>query len=211
MKNLIPAVIAMVVGLLTLLGYFFTGEISLGFRLILTNWAVILGALAVILGLINVVIVHARRIDTAAAGWVYSLLTATAAILTIGIGAYEGFTQGGGSALYGESVTHMLFEGVVLASQAALASLVMFFLVVAAVRMMKNKPSRWTVGFLVVVVIVLIGWLPFGVMLPANWLRDWLISVPAAAGGRGILLGVALGTTLIALRVLTGVERPYKN
>jgi hypothetical protein len=206
MKNIIPAAIAMGVGLVTLLGYFFTGGQLLALRLIFTEWAVILGALAVVLGVINLMIVHARRIDTRARGWVYSLLTAAAVVFTVAIGVLEGR-----EAIYAPgSYTSLLFSGVLVASQAALASLVMFFLVVGAVRLLRNRPSGWSALFLAVLIIILVGWLPFGFMGPGNVVREWLLSVPAAAGARGILLGVGLGTIAIGVRVLTGVERPYK-
>ncbi len=211
MKNIIPAAIAMGVGLVTLLGYFFTGGQLLALRLIFTNWAMILGALAVIIGVLNLLLVHARRIDKQAPGWVYSLITAVAAVVTLALGVFEGYTSGGGAALYAEdSLSHLLFVSIIAASQAALASLIMFFLVVGAVRMLRNRPSPWSVFFLAVVVIILVGWLPLSFMGPANLLRNWLISIPAAAGARGILLGVALGTIALGLRVLTGIERPYK-
>jgi hypothetical protein len=211
MKSVIPAAIAIGVGIVTLLGFFFTSGQIVALRLIFTDWAVIVGALAVLLGLGNLMTVHARRIDQQAPGWVYSLLTALAAIGTLAIGLFESLRSGGPVLAQQDTVTHLLFQGVVVASQAALASLAMFFLVAAAVRMLKTKPSGWSVFFLIVVVISLIAWIPFPGLGLANQFRDWLISVPAAAGARGILLGVALGTIAIGLRVLTGMERPYKD
>jgi hypothetical protein len=207
MKNVIPAAIAIGVGLVTLLGFFFTGGELIALRLVFTEWAIVLGALAVLLGLLNLLRVHARRIDARAPGWPYSILTVLAAVVTLAIGLVEG-----GPALYGESsLTTLLFNGVLLASQAALASLVMFFLVAAAVRMLRSNVTPWSVGFLAVVVIVLVGWLPLSFLSPVNQLREWLLRVPVAAGARGILLGVALGTITIGLRVLSGAERPYKD
>jgi len=35
------------------------------------------------------------------------------------------------------------------------------------------------------------------------------VAVPAAAGMRGILLGVSLGAVIASLRILIGIERPY--
>jgi hypothetical protein len=207
MRNVIPAAIALSVGLITLLGYFFGGVVP--FRLILTDWAVMLGALAVILGLINLVIVHARRIEAQSQGWLYSVLTVGALLVTLAVGIFEFLS---GSNMYAsDSLSNLLFNGVIAASQAALASLVMFFLVVAAVRMLRTKPNAWSILFLAVIVITLVAWLPFEQMGLANAFRDWMISVPAAAGARGIVLGIALGTIAIGLRVLTGVERPYKD
>ena len=77
--------------------------------------------------------------------------------------------------------------------------------------MLRAKQSGWSIFFLVIVVISLVAWLPFRSLGFANAIRDWLIAVPASAGARGVLLGVALGTIAIGLRVLTGVERPYQD
>jgi hypothetical protein len=60
-------------------------------------------------------------------------------------------------------------------------------------------------------VIVLLGQVPIGARL---WdqlpvIKDWVLEVPALAGARGILLGVALGTAATGLRVLLGIDRPY--
>jgi hypothetical protein len=40
-------------------------------------------------------------------------------------------------------------------------------------------------------------------------IRPFIAQVLAAAGARGILLGVALGTLTTGLRILFGVDRPY--
>ena len=127
------------------------------------------------------------------------------------IGSLESLKFGSPSLYQPGSLTETLFTGVIIASQAALASLTMIFLVIAAVRLLKNKPNRWSVLFLAVAVIVLIGWIPFSLLGSLNPIRDWIINVPVSAGARGILLGVALGTLMIGLRVLTGIERPYKD
>jgi hypothetical protein len=40
-------------------------------------------------------------------------------------------------------------------------------------------------------------------------LRSLLVQIPAVAGARGVLLGVALGAIATGLRILMGVDRPY--
>ena len=69
------------------------------------------------------------------------------------------------------------------------------------------------IGFLAVILIVLLGWLPFAPVQnsPLPGLRDWLLRVPTTAGARGILLGVALGTVMVGLRTLLGTEWPRRE
>jgi hypothetical protein len=211
MKYVIPAAIALGVGLVTLLGYFIQAAELLTLRMILINWAVILGGLAVLVGLLNLIIVHFRRMQTGARGSFYSLLTAAAAVATFLVGAGESLRLGGPTLYQQGSLTNLVFNGVIVASQAALASLVMFFLVAAAVRLLRTKPNRWSVIFLVTVVVILVGWLPLAFLSPVNVAREWLLNVAVTAGARGILIGVAIGALVVGLRVLIGVERPYKD
>ncbi len=211
MKYVIPAAIAIGVGLITLLSYLVQNSQLLAIRLILTDWAVILGGLAVLVGLLNLLLVHARRVQAQSRGWFYSLITAGAALLTLVLGIVEGLGQDTPALYQQTSITRLLFSGVLVTSQAALAVLVMFFLIVGAVRMLRTRADLWSVGFLAAVVITLIGWLPLQFAAPLNGFREWLIHVPASAGARGILIGVALGTIAIGIRVLTGAERPYKD
>jgi uncharacterized integral membrane protein len=207
----IPAAVAIGVGAIILVSYFITVPVLVAVRLVLTDWAVILGGLAVLAGVLNLIMIHSRRVQAQARGWVYSLLTAVVALLTFIVGAIEGALAGSPTLYQEGSVVNTLFNGVLVASQATLAGLVMFFLVAAAVRMLRSKPNHWSIIFLVVVVVVLIGWLPFGFMGSLNSVREWLISVPASGGARGILLGVGLGTLAVGLRVIMGVETPYKD
>ena len=211
MKYVVPAAIAIGVGLIVLIGYLLPIPTLLPVRAILTNWAVILGGLAVLIGVMNLLMVHARRIDTGEPGWIYSFFTILALMFTLIVGVIEG-RRGGLSALTAPtSITGMLFSGIIVAALASLSSLVMFFLISAAVRMMGIKPGVWSIVFLVAALIALVGWLPFSALRPLTGLRQWLIDVPAVAGGRGILLGVGLGTLVVGIRVLTGAERPYKD
>jgi hypothetical protein len=199
------------VGLIILVSYLVNNPVFCALRLVFIDWAVILAGLAVVAGGLNLLLVLARRVDQMALDWPYSLLTAIAAIVTFGVGLMEGVKTGGATLYQSTSFSNVLFEGIIVTSQAALASLVMFALVAAAVQMARSKPNNWTLAFLGVVIISLVGWLPFGALGILNRLRDWLISVPASAGARGILIGVVLGTLGIGLRILTGLERPYRD
>jgi membrane-bound metal-dependent hydrolase YbcI (DUF457 family) len=102
-----------------------------------------------------------------------------------------------------------VFDYVIAPLGAALAALVVFTLVLAAFRLLRVRRSAGVVLFLLVVVIVLLGSTP---LVGLEWLadlRDWIVNVPGMAGMRGLLLGVALGTVITALRVLLTSERPH--
>ena len=70
MKRIVPLVITMVVGWLTLVTYFW--PVVAPSRYILVELAVIVAAFAAILGAFNVLHVHGTRIFRLRSGWFYS-------------------------------------------------------------------------------------------------------------------------------------------
>ncbi len=211
MKYVIPAAVTIGTGVVILMSYFWATPMLVGIRTTLVDWAVVLGGLAVLVGVLNLLLVNARRIQAGQRGWPYSLITMLAVLLTLVVAMLEGFGQEVTPLSNPASTTNVLFQGVVVAGQATLAALVMIFLVVAAVRLLQTRPGGWSLVFVAVLLITLVGWLPLSTMGVLNRFREWLLNVPAAAGARGILLGVALGVLVVGLRVLTGMERPYKD
>lgn len=211
MKYVIPAVVAISVMLIILLSFIMPSPALMAMRLGLVDWAVMVAALAVLLGVINLLIVHTRRMASWEKGSAYSLLTVLAVLMTLAIGGVEMYLAGGSVLYEPTSLTNVLFRGVVAASMAALGSLVMFFLVTSAVKLLQTRLNGWSILFLVVVVVALVGWIPLRGLGLLGGLRSWIITVPAVAGARGIMLGVALGTLFVGLRFLTGSERPYKD
>jgi len=210
MKHILPTAIAIGTALVVLFGYLIPAPELITARAVLTDWAVIAAALAVLLGVANVIIANARRVQTGAQGWFYNLLTVLAVLVMLTVGILE--SLGGAPAIYEQtSLTQVLFTGIVVASQAALASMLVFFMVAAAVRLLRLRPNRWSVLFLIVVIFALLSWIPLSLIRPLQGLRDWVLEVPAMAGARGILIGVALAILVFGLRVLTGVERPYRD
>jgi hypothetical protein len=59
---------------------------------------------------------------------------------------------------------------------------------------------------LAVALLVLGGQVLVGLAPILAEVRGWILEVPVAAGARGILLGVAIGTVLTGLRLLLGVD-----
>jgi cell division protein FtsW (lipid II flippase) len=211
MRRILPSAVAVAVGLLVLLGYVFDGAVINSVRVALTEWAVTLAGLAVLLGVINVIRNNARRIDDRSKGWPYYALTLVALLATVVIGIAEGITNGG-SALYDEaSASALLIDGVVVTSQAVIAGLIVFALVFAAVRMLRDKQTGWTALFTIAVLIALLGWVPLSGLSAVNQAYQWLYDVPVTAGARGILLGVALGTIVVGIRIILGNIRPYRD
>jgi hypothetical protein len=211
-KYIVPAAVAIGVGLVVLMSYFIEDTALAGARIALVDWAVTLAGLAVIVGVLNLLLVHLRKIQDGKKGWIYSVLLVATVIMVALLGQAETFIPSQSEiTIEPGGLTNVAFSGILFPAQAALGGLVAIFLIYAAVRLVRTRPTLWTVGFLLVVLVVLVGWLPLTLTRPIGALREWLITVPAAAGARGIVIGIALATVVVGARVLMGIERPYKD
>ena len=200
------AVIASIVGLFVLLGYFVTSPLILEFRQLFMQWAVLLAAAAIFMGLINLFIVHWNKVNDQTAGWPYSAVLIFFLLVSLALGLIFGPDF---------EVMFLLFNYIQLPVEGALMALLAVSLVVAGFRIVSHRRDIFSVLFVVTAVLVLLGnspWLmgsdSFVAHLIGN-VRAWVSQVWSVGGARGILIGVALGAVATGLRVLMGTERPY--
>jgi len=215
--NLLATLIAMIAGLATLLGYFLRAGVLLDLRLVLLSIVSLLAAWAVLAGALNLLLVHGRKFVNQRPGWFYSLFVLLGFISVIVLNGLAPFIPGWGSGAANKA-NQWLLTYLIGTGGAALAGLIAFFLVFAAYRLLRTRPGFTSLIFLatlVVSLLVLAPW-PVGLEAPAvaggTTLRDilrTLTQLPATAGARGLLLGVALGAIATGLRVLLGLDRPY--
>ena len=198
---LVNTVIAISAGLLVLLGYLFPG---LGFLSdTLLHWAVILAGFALLVGMLNLLTVHTNNLRQRKKGSLYSLvliMAFVAALLAAGIG-----TPTGGAAMW-------IFQNIQLPVEASLMAILVVTLAYSSMRLLRRRSGILPIIFVTTTFVVLIGLAPvyaYGDVPLLTSLRNWIAQVPAMAGGRGILIGVALGTIATGLRVLVGADRPY--
>jgi hypothetical protein len=184
MRNLLgrrlPSILAIVIGLVVLAGQF-GGDVARDLRLTdlsaaLIDWAAILFAVVLVLGLLNLVAVHGRRLRAQVEGWPNSL----ALLLTVFLVLCAGLNGANSASL------QWIFTNVQAPLQASLLSLVVFLTVSAVGRAIRMR--RWgTLLMLTTAVVVLLGQLPFAESLSAELVdaQQWILLVPAVAGQRG--------------------------
>ncbi len=205
MKKILPitnAAIAAIAGIFVLLGYFFPTIFS-GIQSVFIGWAVILAGFALLLGIFNLALVHWKKSNTKDPNRVYSLVLLISLLLTFVLAGFSGPT--GGLSLW-------LFNTFQVPVEVSLLALLAIILIYSIARLLVRRPKWNTILFLITVLLVLLGAVPLlfiGELAPLTAVRDWLTQVPAIAGARGLLLGVALGTVATGLRILMGVDRPY--
>lgn len=199
LKRGIPVTIAVLVGLITLAAML----LSLPVVDLLLNWAGFLAAAALILGILNLLSVHVRRTG---GGNMYSLVLVLSMLATFALAITDaaGQTQGGVDAVF--SVVQAPLE-------AALASLLAFFLLFAGVRMMRVRRNAVAIVFLVTALFFLLTQAPLPQTLSSTLLpiREWLDAIVVVSGTRGLMLGIALGVIVLSVRLLFGLERPYSS
>jgi len=202
--KVLAAIVAIGTGLIVLLGYFFAFPLLLQARELLLGWAMILAAVAVIVGVSNLISVHFNRVTKRLKGSAYSMVLLFALLGSLALGL----------ALGPQSVPmQAMFNGIQLPVEASLMAVLAVTLLYAAIRLLRWRSDLMAIVFIITALLIFLGTapLPFVGYLPivSDLLRPFIAQVPAAAGARGILLGVALGTLLTGLRILFAADRPY--
>jgi hypothetical protein len=202
--------IAISVGLIVLLGYFVPPEMTqfgfvLTLRSILVGWAVILAAAAALVGVLNLFLVHLGRMSDNRNPDRYSILLVGAFLLTLGFGLY--LTPA-------DPTYQQIVNSIQVPVEASLMALLAVTLTFASFRLFQRRKGLMAIVFAISAVFFLLmgsGLLATLQDIPAiGGVLGFFQRLPVA-GGRGILLGIALGSLTAGLRVLIGADRPYSG
>jgi hypothetical protein len=199
-KRILPTAVAISVGFIVLLDFFIENPYLRTFRSVFTEWAIVVAAFALVLGAINVFRFHLIRIGEGR-DVIYSLALISVMFLITTFGILGGPRN---------PLVSWMFDYVQFPIQSTIFSLLAFFVASAACRAFRAR--TWESALLLAVcIIVLLGQAPVGALVwgHLHTIKSWLLEVPAMAGARGIILGVALGTVATGIRILLGIDRPY--
>ena len=195
------AAFAIAAGLIVLTGYFFPDQLE-SLRLVLVDWAIIIAAMAVLVGIFNLVAVQMEKIRARQKGGTYGALLVVSLIITFGLGLILGPEN---------PYMRLTMDAIIVPVEASLMAILAVTLIYASIRLLRRRVDVTSVLFLVVAVIFLLAIMPtpFGAI---NALQEFVLQVAgmfSRGGARGLLIGIALGTLLTGLRVLFGIDRPY--
>lgn len=203
----ISTAVAVLSGLIVLLLYFLPLVfMGVDWRSVLLQWATTLGAVALLIGFINLASVHTRKLDDEGAFPFNSLVLVVAMFATFGVV----LTFGPAS-----SWAMFILNYIQIPVETSLVAILAVTLIYASARLMRRKTEVFSLVFIGTALVILFTTSPIVTdLFPAigdtlRAFRDWLAAVPAAAGARGILLGIALGTIATGIRILMGMDRPY--
>lgn len=193
--------LAIASGLIVLVGYFYPVEPLLQLRLQLTNWAMILAGMTVLVGIYNLVAVHMEKIRTRQKDAIYGGLLVLSLLITFGLGLVLGPDH---------TFMRAMVDAIIVPVEASLMAILAVTLIYASMRLLRRRVDAMSVVFLIVAVIFLVAMMPtpFG-PIPGDQLILQFTGMFSRGGARGLLIGVALGTLLTGLRIIFGVDRPY--
>ena len=197
----IALVLAILTGVVVLIGYFIPGVAP--FQSIFLGWAIILAGMAAVVGVFNLILVHATKITQREKGRVYSAILLVCLFAAFLFGLALGPNHPG---------MRSLVNAVIIPVEASFMAVLAITLLYASIRLLRRRTNLMSILFLATALLMLVGsaTLPFGEVGALNdFLRPWFQHVLALGGARGILIGVALGTLTTGLRILIGADRPY--
>lgn len=203
----IPVAITVVVGVFLILKFFLNvGWIKLVADEIEQSCLIVF-AIAIILGITNLLRVNLRVLLRKGPDWQYKLVLIAALVITTGVGVVDLATRGDISV---GSRFHAIFENVYIPLAATMFALLAFFIASAAFRAFRARNFRATL-LLLAAALVMIGRVPLGAAFSdyVPSLADWVMNFPNAAGQRGLIMGAAMGVIAMGLRIIFGIERPY--
>jgi hypothetical protein len=200
--------IAIFAGVLALPGYFIPIPFFLGLQVVFLRGAVFVASLALLIGVLNLSRVHVRKTASGKPGGAYSLLLFLSLWITFVIVMAFGM-EGRQTVWFVRSIQIPL--------EASLAALIFFVLLIGGARLLYRRRDVASALFLGAALLLLLAviplpFLPAESLLAVEQIRGMLASslmVLAGGGGRGIVLGMALGAAATGLRILMGVDRPY--
>ena len=199
--RLFATVFAIASGLIVLLGYFYPIQPLLDLRLLLTSWAMIIAAMAVLLGIYNLVAVHMEKIRARQKGAAYGSVLVISLLITFVFGLAFGPNH---------ILMRAAMDAIIVPVEASLMAILAVTLIYASIRLIRSRVDVMSVLFLVSAILFLIAIMPTPVgAIPGDQVLLQFMGMFSRGGARGLLLGIALGTLLTGLRVIFGVDRPY--
>jgi len=200
MRRELPIGIAGIVGVLMVAEYFFGGATLKAWGSELQNWSIIIAAFALGLAAVGLIRNHSRRILEQKPEWQNSLLLLTALFATAASGIAGRQTP----------VFKFIFDRMLTPLGSAFYAMVAYYLFSAAYRTFRVRSGEAT-ALLVAGSVVMLGRAPVGEIIWKQFptIAEWIMRVPNLAGSRGVLIGAAVGTVGVGIRVILGIDRGY--
>jgi hypothetical protein len=212
MRSPVVTAFAIAFGLVVLLGYFVPQDMpDLFFLTILRSEiigaAVTLAGFATLVAILGLVGAHWRKLRAPRNPDRYSFFMLAGFLATFGFGLFAYVVRPSAVVDFLQVV-----NAVQIPVEASLMAVLAVTLTLASFRLFQRRKGILPLVFLLSILVFLL--LNSGILAAQEnipFIGDILAMLQflPVAGGRGILLGIALGSLMVGLRVLLGAERPY--
>lgn len=214
-KKHIPLAICFIVGILTLGSYYVPTKSSENYVEVMNKWQNIVAGFGFLLGLFSLFFAHYRKIARRADGWGYSIFIYIGFLIMVVPALASSGVQ-----MIGPKLTSLgwSFRFIFNALSGTMFSVLAFYIVSTAYRAFRIKSPQAAVLFAAALVMMLakvplgqmiwegvLGWTHLGI----SEIGQWLMDVPVVAGKRGIMMGLAIGGIVTALKIIFCIERQY--
>jgi hypothetical protein len=205
MRRTLPIAVVASVGFFMLIQYFIPREEFEWLYEWALDWTMVIGCFAMCLGLYSLTNVMVSKVKRRAEGWGYSLVALVGLFFMVFVGLVPHYQD---SLKYG-TLFMDIFTYIYIPIQAAMFSLLAFYIASAAYRAFRVRTVFATI-LLVSAIIIMLRLVPLGPISAVNqWLVNFILTVPNMAAKRAFWLGVGLGATATALKIMLGIERGY--
>jgi hypothetical protein len=173
----------------------------------LLRWVSVLATFALLVGVVNVVAQHGRRLMQRDSRWPYSIALLLGVFIPPLVALVSYFSG------QPRVLEYQLFQDVVnyvyTPLSISLLALLTFFAVTASIRALSSG-NREAIVLVVVAGLMLLAQLPLLTIVPligdiVAWIQNYL----ALAGIRGLVFGAAIGAVIASVRILLGRDHPY--
>lgn len=205
MKISFAAIIAVITGLMIFTGFVFPLPGLANLNTILISWAVILAGIATLVGILNLIRVHWRKIFRKHDRDLYSPFLLLAFAITVILGIWLTPAD--------KNFQHVV-TSIQIPVETSLLALLSVTLVIAAFRLFRLRKGLMLWSFFISALLFIIFGSGLLVIFPnGSPFTSWVgyLNLVPLAGARGILLGVALGSLMTGIRIILGSDRPYSG
>ncbi len=208
MKRQGPVLLAFIIGMLMLIQFFTPNPLFLRIYNLFLDWKQVVLGCTLILGTWSLIRHHTRKIERKQENWQYSYVTLIGLAAMV-LAALIWKTEGG-------PYTWM-FQNMQVPMQSTMFSLLAFFVASASYRAFRARTFAATL-LLIAGAVVMLGRVPVGALIggsigghevTVSTVADWILNVPNLAAKRGIMMGVGLGMTATAIKIILGIETTY--
>ncbi len=213
MRSPFATALAIAFGLIVLIGYLIPPGVGLPWlqeiRTWIIDWSAILASVVTLIAILGLVGNHWNKLRAKRNPDRYSFFLLAGFVAAVAFGFLAYIVNNGNVAGYQQVVT-----AVQVPVEASLMALLAVTLTLAVLRLFRRRQSLLSIVFIIsVLVFLLLNSGVFTSQVGIPFVSPFLeaIRLLPVAGGRGILLGIALGSIMAGLRILFGADRPYSG